>query len=337
MSGETAPLLSVIIPTCDRPQSLARAIDSALRSAPEGCVEVIVVPNGPSQGWTTVSGQYARDSRVRWFPVSEAHANVARNRGLQQARGQYVRFLDDDDVLYPESACRQLLLALERKADICSGSIDMRNDDGRVFGIWTQNGWTTDFVSSVLASTRALQVTAHLILRDVAMGSPWDESKPFSQDICWFMDIVGQREISWVVTLDVVGAWSRSTYGRMSTGASMNARRKIIAERLVRTACELDKRGGINPERRYAIADGMWQQIYNGLIFSPLYWMGMVRWILKYAPGYKSRILALLMGRFRDSKLQADPLLCLVFVGPAKGMVHLVRELARRTGFSTRW
>src|SRR5690606_21298027 len=115
-----APPLTVVLPTAGRPQFLPRAVDSALKAAPEGDVEVIVVPNGPDKSWRMALAPFQTDRRIRVAPVARAHANVARNHGLVLARGKYIRFLDDDDYLLP--AASEQILALERSGhDLCSG------------------------------------------------------------------------------------------------------------------------------------------------------------------------------------------------------------------------
>src|SRR3546814_303443 len=122
------PLLSVIIPTYKRPQYLPRAINSAVQAAPDGDVEVIVVPNGPDDSWKNVSKKYQSEPRVQWHSIATEHANVARNYGKQLARGKYIRFLDDDDYLLP-AATKQLGIAVNTKAEITSGSVDLVTDE----------------------------------------------------------------------------------------------------------------------------------------------------------------------------------------------------------------
>jgi GT2 family glycosyltransferase len=90
--------LSIVIPTKDRPQLLAQAVQSALSALPTGA-EVLVVDDRSLQ---TVTGDLYLDPRLR---VTAAQgppgAAGARNWGVRQARGARVLFLDDDDLLLP--------------------------------------------------------------------------------------------------------------------------------------------------------------------------------------------------------------------------------------------
>ncbi len=107
------PLVSIIIPTHNRPHFLPRAVDSALAGMPAGEVEVIVVPNGPDESWKQSLLPYKHNSSVRVIPITAANANIARNTGLAAANGEFVRFLDDDDYLIPEGAVKQYALIKE--------------------------------------------------------------------------------------------------------------------------------------------------------------------------------------------------------------------------------
>src|SRR5690606_33579080 len=115
------PLVSVIIPTYGRPTFLKRAIDSARESEDSSLVEVVVVPNGPDESWRRVAEQFKDAENVRFLPIATAHANAARNYGLLNAKGSYVRFLDDDDYLFPSAAHIQVEYLEKTGADVCSG------------------------------------------------------------------------------------------------------------------------------------------------------------------------------------------------------------------------
>ncbi len=98
------PLVSVIVPTHDRPALLGRALAS-LADQTFADLEVIVVddagsdPSGVIEPWRGAIGGGGRTSLVRHDRNRGLAA--ARNTGLRLARGRYVCFLDDDDCLLP--------------------------------------------------------------------------------------------------------------------------------------------------------------------------------------------------------------------------------------------
>jgi glycosyltransferase involved in cell wall biosynthesis len=115
----TMPEVSVIIPTRDRPQLLARALGSVVRQT-FGDLQVIVVDNNRDSGPVTANiavAELLRDPRVRVVDgMGSRSAAMSRNRGLEVARGTWIAFLDDDDEYRPEKIAAQHALALRTGA-----------------------------------------------------------------------------------------------------------------------------------------------------------------------------------------------------------------------------
>lgn len=90
-------LVSVIVPTRDRPGVLHQALTSVLRQSYR-TVEVVVVNDGGQDVDATVRALGDRlDIRVIRLPASRG-VSAARNAGIDVARGEYLAFLDDDDL-----------------------------------------------------------------------------------------------------------------------------------------------------------------------------------------------------------------------------------------------
>jgi len=112
-----ARLVSVCIPTCRRPQLLIDCLNGVLLQETVGFrIEVVVVDNDPRcsarAAFEEWSGQTALDTRY----VSEPRPNIAlaRNAALTHARGDWIAFVDDDEV--PE---RRWIESLLRCAEAC--------------------------------------------------------------------------------------------------------------------------------------------------------------------------------------------------------------------------
>lgn len=114
------PSISVIIPTFNRAGTIARAIDSAL-SQTVSVLEILVVDDGSLDDTAGVVRGYA-DPRIRWIrlPVNQG-AQAARIRGIQEARGEFLAFLDSDDQWFPDAL--QLRLDSFRQAGFREGLI----------------------------------------------------------------------------------------------------------------------------------------------------------------------------------------------------------------------
>lgn len=92
-------LVSIVIPAYNCAEYLGGAIRSALRQTHQP-VEVVVVDDGSTDDTEAVVRSFG--DRVRYVCQENAGPSVARNRGLADARGDYVAFLDADDEVRPE-------------------------------------------------------------------------------------------------------------------------------------------------------------------------------------------------------------------------------------------
>ena len=106
-------MVSCIIPTYKRSDTLTRAIDSVLCQTYEALEVVVVDDNIPgdeySQNVKRALEKYSANPRVRYIE-QEKHINgaVARNVGVKEAKGEYIAFLDDDDEWLPNKIERQV-------------------------------------------------------------------------------------------------------------------------------------------------------------------------------------------------------------------------------------
>lgn len=99
-----APLVSVIIPTYNGAAFIVDAVASALAQtyAP---VEVIVIDDGSTDDTRKLLEPFA--GRIQYVYQRNAGVSAARNRGIVQARGEWIAFLDADDVWLPSKVQRQ--------------------------------------------------------------------------------------------------------------------------------------------------------------------------------------------------------------------------------------
>lgn len=116
-------LISVIVPTYNVEQYLAACIDSVL-SQSYRYVELIVVNDGSNDFSQKIAETYAeQDQRVKAYIFEHEGLSEARNHGLSVATGEYIVFVDSDDMLLP-GALEELLKILEEKgADVAEGKM----------------------------------------------------------------------------------------------------------------------------------------------------------------------------------------------------------------------
>lgn len=105
-----APVASIVIPAYNHAHCLPDAIASALaQSVP---CEIVCVDDGSTDATSAILERFA--GRVTTLRQPHAGVAAARNRGIEAATGEFVNFLDADDVLYPDAVAVRLE-ALERE------------------------------------------------------------------------------------------------------------------------------------------------------------------------------------------------------------------------------
>jgi glycosyltransferase involved in cell wall biosynthesis len=110
-------LVSVVIPTVDRPALLGEAVASALAQTHRD-LEVIVVLNGATPETAEAAQRYGPDPKMRVVAMERGTLAAARNYGMTFAGGEWIAFLDDDDIWLPEKIELQLAAARESGADL---------------------------------------------------------------------------------------------------------------------------------------------------------------------------------------------------------------------------
>ncbi len=102
------PLVSIIIPCFNSREYVAEAVQSALDQTYPAC-EIVAVDDGSTDGSVEILRSYGE--RIRWQTVANRGAPAARNLGLKMARGEYIKFLDADDMLLPGAVEAQVAAA----------------------------------------------------------------------------------------------------------------------------------------------------------------------------------------------------------------------------------
>ena len=123
-----APPISVVIPAFNAELYLAEAIQSVLAEGIPG-IEVVVVDDGSTDGTAGVAAAFG--TQVALIRQPNAGIGAARNAGVERAAGNFLAFLDSDDVWPAGSlACRLAVLDADPEADGVFGSVQEFRDGG---------------------------------------------------------------------------------------------------------------------------------------------------------------------------------------------------------------
>jgi glycosyltransferase involved in cell wall biosynthesis len=129
------PLVSVIIPTYNRAWTLGKSVRSVFDQTYRS-IECIIVDDGSTDATPDVVGQLVnecpRGITVRYIRKDNGGPNSARNRGLIESAGEFICYLDSDDILLPDSVARRArILQEDPSVDFCYGQSSARDEHGR--------------------------------------------------------------------------------------------------------------------------------------------------------------------------------------------------------------
>lgn len=269
------PVLSVVIATLGkRPEWLSEAIASIKLFS--DAFEVILVVNGP-------------DADTAWRRLREVHqevtvlactrggANAARNTGLGCASGEFILFLDDDDLIYCGALGRVIALMRQEKLDLCSCR-GVEFDGAGIIRPVTQTG-ESDFLCAVLSLQIKSWTFMQVFRRQFLPVPAWRESLDMAHDQLFLFDLSAQRDPSWAVSNEVVGAYRLHAGDRQSSREAElgNALGLQLVRELVVLAGKLFRAGRLTAARARALRSGSVVCVHRVFVDFPLECLKLVR------------------------------------------------------------
>lgn len=149
--------VSAIIPTFNRIGYIHRAIDSLLAQT-VSVDEVVIVDDGSTDGTAeAVEARYG--SRVRVVRQPNAGVSGARRRGIQEARGEWIAFLDSDDEWLPERNRQLLDAAAQVPSDVAwiFGDLQVVTDQGSSTTLFEEYGLSLNESPHIFADSLSVQ------------------------------------------------------------------------------------------------------------------------------------------------------------------------------------
>lgn len=131
MSDRKRPLVSVIMPAYNAASFIEEAIESVVKQTEENWELIVIDDCSQDRSFEYALKWQRKDYRISVLR-NEANCGVAktRNRGIEQARGRYIAFLDSDDVWHPEKLKRQVERMTAENAEICYCSYAIIDESG---------------------------------------------------------------------------------------------------------------------------------------------------------------------------------------------------------------
>ena len=237
------PLFSVIIPTYNRCQLVQESIESVMKQT-FSSYEIIVVDDGSNdESRSYVTSRYG--SKVTYFYQERLGPSAARNRGVEAAKGQYIAFLDSDDLWLPVKLERQMRY-FELNPDIlyCHTEEIWMSHGRRIYPKQKHQkagGMIYDRALKLcLVSPSAVAIKKDLF---VSVGG-FDESFPAAEDYDLWLRLLHRYPIGFIEEPLVVkraGSWEQLSF-----------KTQAIDRYRIRALCKILNSGEITPDQVFA-------------------------------------------------------------------------------------
>ena len=181
------PLVSILVPCHNAAPWLAQTLESALAQT-WPATEIIVIDDGSGDNSVALARTF-EPRGVRVLTQPNAGASAARNRALRASRGEFIQFLDADDLLSPAKIAEQLALLAVRPAGAVATCAWGRFTNDPAQARFADEVVFCDFARAVDFLVRCgddgamMHPSAWLVPRAVAeRAGPWDETLSLNDD-----------------------------------------------------------------------------------------------------------------------------------------------------------
>ncbi len=223
------PKVSILIPLYNSEEYIAETIDSCLNQTYDN-IEIIIVDDGSIDSSLSIARQYEKKYiNIKVEAQKNSGAPVARNRAFELSTGEYIQYIDADDLLHPDKICLQMEV------------LKTADDRTLVFGRWgtfqksIENVmWKdlpvnknyedpTQFLIELWASGMAAITHLWLVPRVLIEESGgWDESLARNQDGDFFARVV-MKASKVLFVVESIGYYRKDNENSISKQVSRKA------------------------------------------------------------------------------------------------------------------
>lgn len=102
-------LISVVIPAYNSALYIKEAVDSVINQTYQDC-EIIIIDDGSTDDTRNILDSYIKNGDLKYFYINNSGPAAARNFGIGKSQGEFIAFLDADDIWLPNKLERQIPL-----------------------------------------------------------------------------------------------------------------------------------------------------------------------------------------------------------------------------------
>jgi len=264
------PVVSIIIPVYERTDMLVAAVQSIPASTGDIAVETIVVDDGSRVSLEPV----VRELPVRFHRLPQnMGSSVARNAGIEIAKGQYLKFLDSDDRLLPGAISTEVHAAHTFEADIVvAGWREVHlHADGSSSVDRVRSAPSFTLIEDDLLQGKGVPTSAALYRAAAVTSVRWDPRLSKLNDWDFFVRAaLSSRKI--VTSTHLAYDWCSHPGERITTSSSTAREFSEFYATLEKLISSLHMRGALTQTRRRRAAQYLYKELRR-------------RWVIDSAAG----------------------------------------------------
>jgi len=175
-------LVSVIIPTYNREDTILRAIESVLNQTYKNW-ELIIVDDGSTDNTKEVLEPYLKNKKISYFKTKNKGVCHARNFGIKKSKGEYIAFLDSDDEFLKDKIKKNVREINLKKVDFVLNNFYEFREGNKIRERFNYEKSFKINSSKVVRYQVPISTSYLFIKRTIAVKVLFDESLPSSNDL----------------------------------------------------------------------------------------------------------------------------------------------------------
>jgi glycosyltransferase involved in cell wall biosynthesis len=227
------PKVSVIITTYNLSHMVGQAVESVLSQSMTD-FELIIVDDGSTDNTREVINKFV-DKRIKYFYKDNGGVASARNFGTKNSSGDFVAFLDDDD-LWPPDYLAVMLGALEKSDDygVAYCAPTQIYPDGRKEESFRVKNCSSGWLTRALFNKSFLWCQGTIFRASALPGFKWDESLKTCSDTDFFLRISRKTKFLFVKEVEIIRRVRKDSISVHSFSKNVNCNKIRVLERFYR-------------------------------------------------------------------------------------------------------